>query len=346
MDFRFLDDAPAHRLNLIRTHVVIQSKMDSMWWFPWKYIAIGGAGVGILLLKRRFGGAKCTAKALMNGKTVIVTGANTGIGKETATELAKRGARVILACRNLEAAESAAKYIRKSTKNEDVVVRELDLASFVSIREFARQIEEDKERVDVLINNAGVYQCPYQKTSDGLEMQMGVNHFGHFLLTNLLLDRLTASAPSRVVVVSSGLHKLGKIVFDNLNSERYYDKRAAYRNSKLANNLFAIELARRVEDKKIGVYTLHPGMARTDLGRHIPLPRILKVILYPLAWLFTKSPWEACQTVVYCAIAQELEGISGKYYGNCKEEPWPTVNMELGTAKRLWEVSEKITQLQ
>lgn len=319
--------------------------MDSMWWVPWKYLVIGSAGLGILLLKRRFGGAKCASKALMNGKTVIITGANTGIGKATASDLAKRGAKVVLACRNLPAAEQAVKDIRRCTKNGELIIQEIDLASFASIREFVRRIEEDDIKVDVLINNAGLFQCPYQKTADGLELQMGVNYFGHFLLTNLLIDNLAASSSSRVVFVSSGLHQLGKIEFDNLNSERFYNKKAAYKNSKLATNLFARELANRVKDKGINVYTLHPGMARTDLARYVPIPRIVKVLLYPMAWLLFKSPWEACQTVVYCSVAEEIENETGKYYGNCQEEEWPTVNLESGTAKRLWEVSEKVTLL-
>ena len=319
--------------------------MDSMWWFPWKYIAIGGAGFGLILLKRHFSGAKCHSKAQMTGKTVIVTGANTGIGKETAKELAKRGATVILACRDVVAGEEAAKDIRRNVKEGKLTVRHLDLASFESIRAFVEQVEEDVPEVHVLVNNAAVYQCGYQTTKDGLEMQMGVNHFGHFLLTNLLKDKLAASAPSRVIILSSGLHKLGKIEFDNLNSERYYSKKEAYRNTKLANSLFARELAKRWVDLKVFVYALHPGMARTNLGRHVPFPRILKVLLYPIAWLLVKSPWEACQTVVYCAVAEELEGVTGKYYGDCKEEPWPEIAMEPGTAKRLWEVSKKVTKL-
>ena len=159
----------------------------------WKWIAIGvGAGLGILLLRRRTAGPKCRSKTLLNGKTIIVTGASSGIGKATALELAHRHGRVILACRNLEKAEQAKKEIRLKTKNGELVVKKLDLSSIKSIRLFADEVCREEDFVHVLVNNAGVYQCPYELTEDGLEMQMAVNHFGHFLLVNLLLEKLKA----------------------------------------------------------------------------------------------------------------------------------------------------------
>jgi len=245
------------------------SLLDSMH-SKWKWIVLGAAGVGILMIRRHMGGGVYRSRALMTGKTVIITGANTGIGKATATELAKREARVILACRDVAKGEKAAMDIRSVTKSGELIVRYLDLASFASIRSFVDEIQREHVHVNVLINNAGVYHCPERwTTEDGLEMQMGVNHFGHFLLTNLLLDGLKASVPSRVVVVSSGLHQYGNIEFNNLNSEYVYDKSAAYNNSKLANNLFARELARRCRSTGVHVHCLRPGMVRSDLGRHV-----------------------------------------------------------------------------
>lgn len=299
------------------------------------------AGIGLIVIKRYLAGGVCRSRSLMTGKTVIITGGNCGIGKATAMELAKRKARVIIACRDLDKANAAAKDIRSKVDQGELIVKQLDLASFQSIREFAKEVTRDEQHVDVLINNAGVYQCPLSRTEEGLEMQMGVNHFGHFLLTNLLMDKLKSSAPSRVVVVSSGLSKYGKIDFTNLNSEVEYDKSAAYNNSKLANNLFARELARRVAGSEVSIYCLRPGMVWTDLGRHDPLPFVLKV----LAWLLVKSPYEGCQTVVHCAVAEELEGVNGEFYADCKKEKWSDVSMDDENAWKLWEVSESSTKI-
>lgn len=312
----------------------------------WKWVAVGvTAGVGIFVIKRYMAGGVCRSRALMTGKTVIVTGANCGIGKATATELAKRRARVILACRDLDKANAAVKDIRSQTDQGVLIVKTLDLASFRSIKEFAAQVIKEEPRIDVLINNAGVYGCPFARTEDGLEIQMGVNHFGHFLLTNLLLDKLKSSAPSRVVVVSSGLHKYGKIDFENFNSEEGYDGEAVYKNSKLANNLFARELTRRLEGTGVSIYCLRPGMVRSNLGRHVQMPLVVRVLGYFLGWLLVKSPYEGCQTVLHCAIAEEVEGVSGNFYGNCKQEEWTSVSLDDEKAKNLWEVSERLTRL-
>ncbi|XP_054106072.2 retinol dehydrogenase 13 isoform X3 [Callithrix jacchus] len=214
-------------------------------------------------------GGVCPSKATIPGKTVIVTGANTGIGKQTAFELAKRGGNVILACRDMEKCEAAARAIRRETLNHHVNARHLDLASLKSIREFAAKISEEEERVDILVNNAAVMRCPHWTTEDGFEMQFGVNHLGHFLLTNLLLDKLKASAPSRIINLSSLAHIAGHIDFDDLNWQtRKYDPKAAYSQSKLAVVLFTKELSRRLQGSGVTVNALHPGVARTELGRH------------------------------------------------------------------------------
>ncbi|XP_058281119.1 retinol dehydrogenase 13 isoform X3 [Hylobates moloch] len=214
-------------------------------------------------------GGACPSKATISGKTVIVTGANTGIGKQTALELARRGGNIILACRDMGKCEAAAKYIRGETLNHHVNARHLDLASLKSIREFAAKIIEEEERVDILINNAGVMRCPHWTTEDGFEMQFGVNHLGHFLLTNLLLDKLKASAPSRIINLSSLAHVAGHIDFDDLNWQtRKYNTKAAYCQSKLAIVLFTKELSRRLQGSGVTVNALHPGVARTELGRH------------------------------------------------------------------------------
>eukprot|EP00105_Crassostrea_gigas_P030343 XP_011452614.1 PREDICTED: retinol dehydrogenase 13 [Crassostrea gigas] len=165
-----------------------------------------GIGVSFAAMRRYFAGGVCRSKARLDGKTVIITGANTGIGKETAIDLASRGAKVILACRDVMRAERAATDIMKKSNNQNIVVKIVDLASLDSIRKFADNINKSEPKIDILINNAGIMMCPYWKTQDGFEMQFGVNHLGHFLLTNLLLDKIKSSAPARIINVSSRAH--------------------------------------------------------------------------------------------------------------------------------------------
>ncbi|KAK2856060.1 hypothetical protein Q5P01_004795 [Channa striata] len=229
----------------------------------------------------------------MKGKTVIVTGANSGIGKALAGELLKLRARVIMACRDQRSAEEAARELREAAgpQQGEVVVKELDLASLRSVRQFCEEINQEEPKIDVLVNNAGIYQCPYSKTEDGFEMQLGVNHLGHFLLTHLLLDLLKTSAPSRVVVVSSKLYKNGHINFDDLNSESNYDKAFCYSQSKLANLLFTLELARQLEGTGVTVNALTPGIVRTRLGRHVEIPLWRSRSSTSLRWPFSRVRW-------------------------------------------------------
>ncbi|XP_046339078.2 retinol dehydrogenase 14-like [Haliotis rufescens] len=315
-----------------------------MAWF-WVVVA-SGVSVSLLVLRRIVNSAKiCPSKAMMTGKTVVITGANCGIGKSTASELAKRNARVILACRDVGKATKAVNEIRRRTQGGELVVKYLDLASVVSIQKFADSLQKEEQRLDVLINNAGVFQCPYTKTKDGFEMQMGVNHIGHFLLTNLLTDMLKKSAPSRVVVVTSSLHKRGTIDFDDLQSERFYSKSKSYANSKLANVHFSRELSRQLYGSNVSVYCVHPGMVMSNVSRHV-VPGFIKSLLTPLALLLgARTNFEGCQTVLYCSVAEEVANETGKYYGNCKMEPWHQASNDDGVAKKLWEVSEKLTKL-
>lgn len=237
-----------------------------------KYCLIGavGLGVSLLLLRRYFAGGICTSRAMMTGKTVVITGANTGIGKETALDLAKRKAKVILACRDIEKGKKAVSDIINESGNPNVVFRLLDLASLDSVRIFASELLAEEPTIDVLINNAGVMQCPHWKTVDGYEMQFGVNHLGHFLLTNLLLERLKQASAARIVVVSSRAYEwINGIKFDDINSDNTYNPREAYAQSKLANILFTRALARRLQGSSVIVNCLHPGVIRTELGRHM-----------------------------------------------------------------------------
>nr|XP_044990442.1 retinol dehydrogenase 13 isoform X2 [Jaculus jaculus] len=248
----------------------------------------------------------------------------------------------------MEKCEAAAKDIRGETLNHHVRAQHLDLASLKSIREFATKVIEEEERVDILVNNAAVMRCPHWTTEDGFEMQFGVNYLGHFLLTNLLLDKLKASAPSRVVNLSSLAHVAGHIDFEDLNwQKRPYDTKAAYCQSKLAVVLFTKELSRRLQGTGVTVNALHPGVARTELGRHTGMHNstFSSLTLGPFFWLLFKSPELAAQTSTYLAVAKELEEVSGKYFDGLREKaPAPEAEDE-EVARRLWTESAHLVGL-
>ncbi|XP_059380550.1 retinol dehydrogenase 12-like isoform X2 [Carassius carassius] len=271
-----------------------------------------------------------------DGKTAIVTGANTGIGKETAKDLARRGARVILGCRDLLKAEQAAGDISRDVENADVVVRKLDLADTKSICDFAELIYNTEKSLHLLINNAGVAICPYSTTADGFETQFGVNHLGHFFLTFLLMDLLKHSAPSRVINVSSSAHHMGKIHFEDLNSEKSYHPVKAYVQSKLANILFTRELATRAEDSGVTVYSLHPGVVQSELFRNLSKPVQIAVKVFSP---FTKTTIQGAQTTIYCAVEPKLDKESGGYYSNCAPAQCSREALDDEMAQKLWELS-------
>ena len=235
-------------------------------------LGLGVFGVGGILYacKKVFvDGPMCTCKTSLTGKTVIITGANTGIGLETAVDLSRRGARVVLSCRNEEKGQKAVETVIARSQNKDVVFSQVDLASLKSVRAFSARMLEEEPHIDILINNAGVMDTPYTKTEDGFELQFGVNHLAHFLLTNLLLERLKEAPAARVVNVSSRAHKRGEINFDDLMSERRYKPHGAYRQSKLANVLFTQALAKRLEETNVTTYSLHPGVVQTEIVRNM-----------------------------------------------------------------------------
>ncbi|KAK6490003.1 retinol dehydrogenase 14a [Huso huso] len=309
-------------------------------------------GGGVILLARRYFSRSSAqiisySAGMMRGKTVIVTGANSGIGKATVAELLKLQARVIMACRDQQRAEEAARELRQEAGSDrgEVVIKLLDLASLKSVNSFCEEIIKEEPRLDVLINNAGVYQCPYTKTEDGFEMQLGVNHLGHFLLTHLLLDLLKKSAPSRIVVVSSKLYKYGEINFDDLNSELSYNKSFAYSRSKLANLLFTHELSKRLEETGVTVNALTPGIVRTNLGRHINIPLLAKPLFNLASWAFFKTPLEGAESSIYLACSPDAEGVSGKCFANCKEEELLPKAVDDSVAKKLWDISEVMVGL-
>ena len=288
-----------------------------------------------------------TQSIRMEGKTVVITGANTGIGKQTALGLAKRGARVIMACRDLAKGEAALNDIAEKTGSTKLVLKQLDLASLSSIRKFAEDINNSEPELHVLINNAGV-SCPSQltKTDDGFEMTMGINHLGHFLLTNLLLELLKKSSPSRIVVVSSVGHKTwtNEMQFDNINSEKFYDKRNAYGQSKLANILFARELAKRLEGTGVTANSLHPGLIMTEIFRHFS-SLFVTFVWRPLTFMFGKTVEQGAQTTIYLASSEEVEGVSGLYFDNCKPQEPSSAAQDDEAAKKLWKISADLVGL-
>ncbi|XP_060576274.1 retinol dehydrogenase 12-like [Ruditapes philippinarum] len=298
---------------------------------------------GIFALRRYAAGGVCRCRTDMTGKTVLITGANTGIGKETARDLARRGARVLLACRDIVKAEKAAEDIRRSTGSDDVVIYNLDLASLTSVRQCAEQVINNEPRLDVLINNAGVMIMPYCKTEDGFEMQFGTNHLGHFLLTNLLLDLLKKSAPSRIINVSSSAHRMGHINFDDLNGEKSYSRVGAYAQSKAANILFTRELSKRLKGTGVTANSLHPGLINTELLRHAPL--LSRIIGFPVPYLVFKTVAQGAQTTIHCAVSKELDGVSGKYFSDCVIKEEASQVQQDDTALRLWKISAQMTKI-
>ncbi|KAL1497827.1 hypothetical protein ABEB36_008719 [Hypothenemus hampei] len=279
----------------------------------------------------------------MNGKTVIVTGATGGIGKETVRDLAGRDARVILACRNIENGEKVREEIANQTGNSNLIVKKLDLSSQKSIREFAEDILRTEQRLDVLINNAGTAEKKLTKTEDGLELTMATNHFGPFLLTHLLIDLLKRSAPSRIVVVASSLYQLSSFDMNNLNPSTSWFPPWIYYHTKYANISFTLELARRLEGSGVTANCLHPGLIDTGIWNSVPVP--LNWPLQIIIKCFFKTPKQGCQTTVFLACSEEVKNVTGKYFMECQEHSLNRGVSDMSKAKKLWELTEEFVKL-
>jgi len=280
----------------------------------------------------------------MNGKVVVITGGNAGIGKEAAAGLSRQGATVVITSRNPERGQSAVRDIRKRVEGADVDVLDLDLASLASVQRFADDVLRRFDRIDVLLNNAGLILSQRTETEDGFEATFGVNHLGHFALTNLLLGRLRANPDgARVVNVSSGAHKgaRGGLDFDDLQSSRHYVGFRVYSKSKLANLLFTRELSRRLADDVVTVNALHPGFVRSEFGRDGDASRAYALGLRAGA-PFAISPEKGARTSVYLASSPEVEGLTGGYFYKCRPAQTSSAAADDEAALRLWNRSAEL----
>ena len=255
----------------------------------------------------------------LSGRVYIVTGANSGSGFATAEQLLRQGARVVGACRRVDAGKKA--FATLTAAHGAVEIMELNLASLGSVRRFSEAFLNKYERLDGLVNNAGVMATPKGVTEDGFETQFGINHLGHFLLTELLLDLLKKSAPSRIVCVSSVVHvgrknRLAEIDFDDLFFEkRAYDRSLAYEQSKLANVLHALDLSRRLEGSGVSAFSVHPGWIRSNLAQHMMPVWVQNVLLKPFSGPLGMVSWfEGAQTTLHCLLDDEAPKHSGKYF--------------------------------
>jgi retinol dehydrogenase 14 len=280
---------------------------------------------------------------LLAGKSVLVTGGTGGIGKATAIGLAALGARVGITGRDQARTAAAAVSIRAATGNAAVDVFAADMSAQAEVRRLAAQVVGTYPRLDVLVNNVGGFWAHRHVTADGLEHTFALNHLAPFLLTNLLLDRLTASAPARIVTVSSGAQARGRIDFDDLQGERNYSGQRAYSQSKLANVMFTYELARRLEGTGVTATVLHPGVVRTSFGAEDQAAHF--AVLIRMARPFMKTAAQGAVTPVYLACSPQVEGVTGRYFANRKPKTAAKTAYDTTAAARLWQVSADLADL-
>ncbi len=277
----------------------------------------------------------------MFGKTVLVTGGTGGIGRAAAIGLASLGARVGITGRDRLRAEQAATAISRESGNPAVDVFVADMSSQAEVRGLAGEVLAAYPRLDVLLNNVGGFWAHRHETADGLEHTFALNHLAPFLLTSLLLDRLMASAPARVVTVSSGAQSMGRIDFDDLMGERNYSGQTAYNQSKLANVMFTYELARRLTGTGVTATALHPGLTNTAFSAEDPALGLLVAMLRP----FMRSPKRGAETPVYLASSPEAEGVTGTFFANRRAKPSSKSSYDTASAARLWKVSAGLVGL-
>lgn len=280
----------------------------------------------------------------MKDKTCIVTGANSGLGKATALGLARLGARVVMVCRDRARGEAARQEIVAASGSQSVDLLLADLSSQQEVRRLAQEVEAACPRLDLLVNSAGGVFMERRESADGIEYSLALNHLAPFLLTNLLLERLKASAPARIVNVTTRLGANTAIDFDDQQFvTRRYSGFQAYSETKLAGMLFTYALARRLEGTGVTVNCVHPGVFKSNFGSE-GMPGFMRA-LSPVVRFFMAGPEQAAQRVLYVAAAPELEGVSGKYFGDKAELTSPKQSYDAAAQERLWEVSERLTGL-
>lgn len=282
------------------------------------------------------------SNAIMTGKICLITGGTNGIGKRTALVLAKMGATVVIVGRSAPKTAQVVEEIRASSGNPNVDSLLADLSSQRDVRRLADKFKSKYQYLHVLINNAGAAFMKRQLSVDGIEMTLALDHLAYFLLTNLLLDTLIASTPARIINVSSGAHTSGRIEFNNLQGERAYGP-GAYPNSKLANILFTVELAQRLEDTCVTVNALHPGFTATGFGKNNG--KVMSALVSILVPLVARSPAKGAETSIYPASSPEVEGITGKYFFNSHETPTAVQATDRSDAEKLWSVSAELVHL-
>jgi retinol dehydrogenase 14 len=278
----------------------------------------------------------------INDRICIVTGGNSGLGKATALGLARLGATVGIVCRDRERGTVAVEEIRAKSGKRNVDLFVADLSSMQSVRELALNLLGKYSKIHVLVNNAGVFLPKRIVTADGFESTFATNHLGHFLLTNLLLDTIKASAPSRIIIITSSGHKGARIDYENLMAEKKFRGSKAYGQSKLANVLFTYQLAKNLEGTGVTVNCLHPGGVRSNLAKKAGPPYST---LMPIFGRLLTSPEKAAKAAIYLATSPELEDVTGKYFSKGKEEKSSAESYDQASAERLWSVSAELTKM-
>jgi retinol dehydrogenase 14 len=281
-------------------------------------------------------------KGGMGGKTVLITGGTSGIGKATAVALAAMGADVVVVGRNPERGETAVEEIKAQSHSESVELMLADLSVQSEVRELAEEFLERHDRLDVLTNNAGLVQSKRTETPDGIETTLAINHLAPFLLTNLLLERLEQSAPSRVITVSSEAQRWGTMDFEDMQSRRKYRGFPVYGTTKLANIMFTYELAERLKGTGVTANCLHPGSVGTNFGQNNRSPMAL---FFRTFKPFMRSPEQGADTLIWLASSSEVDGVSGKYFSDRKEIEAKKVAYDPAARRRLWDISEDLTGL-
>ncbi|KAH0955575.1 hypothetical protein HN011_012108 [Eciton burchellii] len=320
-----------HKLNLIS---------DSYW----PYLISLFVGL-IAVIRIYMGGPTCPNDDRITDKIVIITGASSGIGKEIALELARRGGRIILAVRDTVAGEKVAQQIR-NVSGKDAKVKAIDLSSLKSVRSFVNQL--DTERIDILINNAGIVFHPFEKTTEGFEMHFVTNYLGHFLLTHLLLPKLHAAEQGRIINISSQAHRVSIIHLEDLNLEKNFTAREAFGQSKLALIFMANHMSKLLKDTNITINVVNPGIVRgTRHMRYSPLNStfFIKLIMRPWMWLFLKNAVQGAQTAIYAAVTQELNENSGKYFSDCQIQSSSISDINEMVAEKLYSKSLTLIKL-